>query len=208
MDIFSTKSNLELRWRMWEHYKDAYTAIISDKSLPQIPTSIDFKMNSFSGDLKYRKLKETGKLPQLFHIGEKIRENRNKTCIQPPVLDPVYRFLLDINKFIEKTASEIYDQQIAPSRLDEIESDIEKDYYLEGKCRSLRKMIEFFETRGRLPQVNNEDESLRINSEERYKYLSSFFVDNGLFSQKKLEEFIEFLPSNPFEQIHWPTKLT
>lgn len=204
MGIFSTKERLALQWRMWEHYQDAFVTSISGEPLPQIPNSIDFRVNFLSGDINYRELKKAGKLPRLFQVGEQIKENRNKTCVQSPVLDPVYNFLLDVNQLIEKTASEMYDQRNTDK------SDIGREEEVEGKCNSLKKMIEFFETRGRLPPATEENESLRVNSEERYQYLLSFLGDKerGLFSQKKLEEFIDMLPSQPYDQIYWPDRET
>jgi len=202
MALFNTAESLKLKWEIWEQFREAYLLSLAELEWGSDPSFSMLQMNSFKGDRKYKELKSLGKLPKVFQIGERIRDNKDSSGICEPFSDPVYRFLLDVRGLIEKTAEEMYDRDIAPYRRGRDDSD--KDYFLEGKVEALEKMIEFFETRGKSPIQSKENESLRANTQERYDYLASLADSKGLFNQQTLERFVNALPSASFYSFNWP----
>jgi len=201
MGLFNTAESLKLKWDVWEQFKEAYLLSLAEQDWNSDPSFSTLHLNSFKGNKKYKELKVIGKLPKVFQIGERIKENKNSSEIYNPVSDPVYRFLLDVRGLIDRTAEEMYDRDVAPYTRDA--DGFNKDYFLEGKAEALEKMIEFFETRGRSPIPCKENESLRTNTQERYDYLASLVDSKGLFNQQTLERFVDALPSASYFSFNW-----
>ncbi|MFA4960184.1 MAG: hypothetical protein WC548_00820 [Candidatus Pacearchaeota archaeon] len=196
----SVSERREIAWRKWQRQKNAYSFSLGS-GISSNAKSYEIDLAIFEGDLQYRNKLEEERLPVLFQTGERMIETREQPFYSQPTDDPVYKFLIDAERNLGETALKVYNEMHSSAPFDEEDRDV----FIEGKRGSLKSMIRYLETRGTMRRSWEDNvNSLRIDSEEKYQYLLSFVNEVGLFNQETLERFVRELPCYPWEKFFWP----
>lgn len=199
------RTRRELLREILEDDRDAFIYSLAGQNLKPADCRQTRQHAYFEARRDYDEMKKQGALPMFCHILENVRSSDHERLKGDIFSDSVYSFLKEVSDGLDGIAVAQYERGEGSEQVDPMGEDL--DVYLGSKNGFLSALMLSMEQRsGREELACSWSDSAKINTSERYDYLTSLANLKGDERADAIRNLVKEFPRYPWENFYWPNE--